>query len=285
MTPAALLAVASLLAAAPSASTPTATPAPSASPPRAAPPAPAPSAACGVPPLADGPRPWRTGETLVYDLEVLGLVKAGMLELAVERPMSGGRIVPLRARAKTISSVANVKRFAAVGLSWIDAGTLLPERYRDEADEDGTRKISDAKLVPAGPEVVIDYQFGDRKGRNVYPRGAAEDVLDPLSTLAVLRAAKLSPGDRLCFGFVANRRFWSLEGSVAAKAEKVETPAGKFDTLRVDASARRVDRPGDRPRPIHLWFSRDARRLPVAMVSEIDLGPVSATLSAIRGAR
>jgi uncharacterized protein DUF3108 len=240
---------------------------------------------CGVPPLADGPRPWRTGETLVYDLEVLGMVKAGLLELAVERPMSGGRIVPLRARAKTISSVANVKRFAAVGLSWIDATTLLPERYRDEADEDGTRKISDAKLVPAGPEVVIEYQYGDRKGKNAYPRATAAEVLDPLSTLAFLRAARLSPGDRICFGFVANRRFWKLEGSVAAKAEKVDTPAGKFDTLRVDASARRVDRPEDRPRPIHLWFSRDARKLPVAMVSEIDLGPVSATLSAIRGAR
>ena len=180
---------------------------------------------------------------------------------------------------------ANVKRFAAVALSWIDSATLLPERYRDEAEEDGTRKISDAKLVPAGPEVVIEYQYGERKGRNVYPRATDSDVLDPLSTLAVLRAAKLSPGDRFCFGFVANRRFWRLEGEVAAKTEKVDTPAGKFDTFRVDASARRVDRPAERPRPIHLWFSRDARKLPVAMVSEIDLGPVSATLSAIRGAR
>jgi hypothetical protein len=239
--------------------------------------------ACGLPPLSDGPRPWKSGETLTYDLDVLGLVKAGTMQLSVDRPMSNGRIVPLRARARTTSSVANLKRFAGVGLSWIDAATLLPERYRDEADENGVRKHSDAKLLPAGPQVVIDYRFGERAGKNAYPR--EREVLDPLSTLAYLRAARLEPGDRFCFDLVGNRRFWRLEGSVAAKAEKVETPAGTFDTLRVDATTRRVDRPDERPRPVHLWLTRDARRLPVAVVSEVDLGPVRATLSDVRGAR
>lgn len=243
---------------------------------------PAPTA-CRLPALADGPRPWRTGETLGYDLDVLGMVKAGTLELSVERPISGGKIVPLRARAKTISSVANLKRFAAVGLSWIDAATLLPERYRDEADEDGTHKVSDTKILPAGPEVVVEYRYGERTGKNAYPR--EREVLDPLSTLAYLRAARLAPGDRFCFDLVGNRRFWRLEGSVAQKPERVETPAGKFDTFRVDAITRRAERPDERPRPIHLWFTRDARRLPVAMVSEVDVGPVRATLSSVRGAR
>jgi hypothetical protein len=36
---------------------------------------------------------------------------------------------------------------------------------------------------------------------------------------------------------------------------------------------------------VHLWLSRDPRRLLVAVVSEIDLGPVRATLSGVRGAR
>lgn len=245
--------------------------------------APGARAACGLPPLAEGPRPWRTGEALGYDLDVLGMVKAGTLELSVERPMSAGKIVPLRARAKTVSSVANIKRFAAVALSWIEAATLLPERYRDEADEGGTHKVSDARLLPAGPVVEIEYRFGERTGKDAYRR--EREVLDPLSTLTYLRAARLEPGDRFCFELVANRRYWRVEAEVAAKHEKVETPAGRFDTFRIDATARRVDRPDDRPRPVHLWFSRDARRLPVAMVSEVDVGPVSATLATVRGAR
>jgi hypothetical protein len=237
---------------------------------------------CGLPSLADGERPWKTGETLSYDLEVLGVVKAGTLQVSVERPMSGGKVLPLRARARTSAAVASLKPFAGVALSWIDAGTLLPERYRDEADEGGVRKMSDAKLLPPAPELVIEYRYGEKAGKTAYPR--ERDVLDALSTLFYLRAARLAPGDRFCFDLVANRRFWRVEGSVAGKAERVETPAGRFETLRVDAKARRVDRPED-AREVHLWFGTDARRLPIAIVSEVDVGPVSATLSAIRGAR
>jgi hypothetical protein len=239
--------------------------------------------ACGLPALAPGDRPWKTGETLTYDLDVLGVVKAGTLQLSVERPMSGGEIVPLRGRAKTTASVANVKKFAAVALSWIDPATLLPERYRDESEEDGVRKISDAKIRPPGPELVIETQFGDKTSRIAYPREG--QVLDGLSAIAYLRAARIGPGDRFCFDLVANRRLWHMEGSVVPKPEKVETPAGKFDTYRVDATLKRADRPADRPRPFHLWFTRDARHLPVAIVSEVDLGPVRAMLSGIRGAK
>ncbi len=243
----------------------------------------APPPTCGLPALAPGERPWKTGETLTYDLDVLAVVKAGTMQLSVERPMSGGQIVPLRARAKTTSSVANVKKFAGVALSWIDATTLLPEHYRDEAEEDGVLKISDARMTPPGPELVVETQFGDQTKRTAYAREGP--VLDALSAIAYLRAAKVGPGDRFCFELVANRRFWRLEGSIAPKPEKVDTAAGKFDTFRVDAALHRVDRPADKPRPLHLWFTRDARRLPVAIVSEVDVGPARAMLSSVRGAR
>jgi uncharacterized protein DUF3108 len=238
---------------------------------------------CGLPALAGGERPWRAGETLTFDLDVLGIVRAGTLQITIEPAISGGKVVPLRARAKTDASVANVKKFAGVALSWIDAQTLLPERYRDETEEDGVHKVSDARILPQQPELTIEYRYGDRAGKTSYPR--ERQVLDALSTLTFLRAAKLAPGDRFCFELVANRRFWRLEGEVAAKTEKVDTPAGRFDTFRVDATTRRVDRPTDRPRPIHLWFTRDARRLLVAVVSEVDVGPVRAVLSGTRGAR
>ena len=238
---------------------------------------------CGLPPVAAGDRPWRVNETLTYDLDVLGLVKAGTMQLSVERPISGGKVLPLRARAKTTQTAASVKPFAGVALSWVDAATLLPERYRDEAEEGGVHKVSDTKIAPDRAEIVVEYRYGDTAGKTAYPR--ERDVLDALSTLYYLRAARLAPGDRICFDLVANRRFWRLEATVAAKRERVETPAGRFDTIRVDATTRRVDRPQDRPRPIHLWFGTDAHRFPVAMVSEIDLGPVSATLASVRGAR
>jgi hypothetical protein len=240
------------------------------------------SPGCGLPPLASGERPWKTGETLTYDLAVLGMMKAGTMQLSVDRPMPGG-IVPLRARAKTTQTAASLKPFAGVALSWIDPATLLPERYRDETEEGGVHKVSDARIRPPAPELVIEYRYGDAAGKTAYPR--EREILDAVSTLYYLRAARLAPGDQLCFDLVANRRFWRVEATVAAKREKVDTPAGRLETIRVDATTRRADRPEDKPRPVHLWFSTDARHVPVAIVSEIDLGPVSATLASMRGTR
>jgi hypothetical protein len=235
--------------------------------------------ACGLPALAPGAFPWRTGETLTYDLDLVGAVKAGTLQTSVGPAMSGAAIVPLKARAKSAGNVSSVRRVAAAALSWVDARTLAPERYRDEAEEDGLHKVSDTRLRPAGSEIAIETRNGEQAGTSRFAR--EHDVLDPVSALYRLRAAALAPGERFCLDLVAMGRLWRVEGSVAAKTEKVDTPAGTFQTLRIDAIARRADEPG-RTRAVHLWYSTDARHLPVAAVSEIDLGPVQLTLSSVR---
>jgi hypothetical protein len=61
-------------------------------------------------------------------------------------------------------------------------------------------------------------------------------------------------------------------------------PAGKFRAWRLEGTARRADGQGS-ARPVWIWLSADARRLLVAAVSEVDLGPVSAKLVEVRGAR
>ncbi|HSN92465.1 MAG TPA: DUF3108 domain-containing protein [Anaeromyxobacteraceae bacterium] len=236
---------------------------------------------CDLPPLA-GPAPWRTGESLDLDLDLYGVVRAGALVLSVERPISGGRVVSLRAVAKSTAAMGDVKRLTAVALSWVDSATLLPERTRVDSEEDGVRRSSDARLLPAGPEVVLENRTGDREARAVYPR--ERTTLDGVSALYYLRAARLAPGDRFCLDAVALGRLWRVEGSVGPRVERVETPAGTFRALRIDLVGRRADRPEVR-REIHLWLSEDARRLPVAAVGEVDLGPVRALLAGVRGAR
>lgn len=236
---------------------------------------------CGPPLPAPGARPFRTGETLTYDLDLLGMVKAGDLELAVGRPMSAGRIVPLKARARTTAQVSSLKKLAAVGLSWVEAATLLPERYRDESEEGGVHRSSDAKLRPPAAEVVLESATGDQRGASRFERRG--DVLDPVSTVYLLRAARLEAGERFCFDAVGRGRYWRVEATVAPDREKVETPAGKFDTVRVDLTGRRADGRADaKAYEVHLWFSRDARRLLVAAVTELDVGPASVTLTSVR---
>ncbi len=240
----------------------------------------APAAGCGLPAVAPGARPWRPGESLTDDRERLGMVQAGTMQLAVERPLSAGKVVPLRARARSTRSVASLRPFAGVALSWVDAAALVPERYREDVEDGGVRKTTDVRLQPPGPEIVLEQATGRETKRTSIAR--EREVLDPISILYQLRAARLAPGERFCLDLVGLGRAWRVEGSVAAGTERVETPAGRFDTVRVDLVARRADRPDAKPRAIHLWIGTDARRLPVAMVGEAEVGPVSATLASLR---
>src|SRR5207245_56904 len=161
---------------------------------------------------------------------------------------------------------AKVRKVNALLLSWISAGSLKPERYREEIVEDGVRKVTDARFGPNG-DVAVKWEYGENKGADSFSRQG--EALDALSIMYYLRAADLRPGQTVCFDLVANRRYWRLKGTVAEKTEKVECEAGSFETLRLDGVAVRAD--GGQERPIHLWIGTDPRRLPIAAVSEIDL--------------
>lgn len=237
---------------------------------------------CAAPTLRAEGAPFRSGELLSYDLELL-LVKAGRLSLQVDRPMTRGEILPLKARAQTTAAAANVRRITAVALSWIDASSLRPERYHEEGDEDGLRRSLDVRFKPLGPTVTLDQRWRDRRGPKTFERQG--EALDTLSALYLLRAARLAPGEPFCIDLVAAGRYWRVRGSQAAGREAIDTPAGRFETFRVDAEAVRADlAPGakGRIRQLHVWLTADERRLPVSMVGEIDVGPISATLSSFR---
>jgi hypothetical protein len=237
--------------------------------------------ACGLPPLA-GPPPFAPGEVLSMDLGLLGAVQVGEVKFSVERFLSDGTVLPLLARVRNTARFGNLQRMVAVGNSWVDARTVRPERYREEADEDGRRRTTDARLRPPGPQVVLEQTDRGEANRTTFQRQG--EVLDVLSALYLFRVAQLTPGARFCFDMIGNGKYWRVEGSVAAQTEPVEVPAGRFEAWRLEGTARRADGIG-KTRPLWLWLTADARRLPLAMVSEVDLGPVSAKLVEVRGAR
>jgi hypothetical protein len=217
---------------------------------------------------------------LHYDLEVMGMVKAGTMSMEAGRPMFGGTQIPLKAHVKNSSVFAKIRRIVGTAMSWVDARTLLPERARDDVLEDGVKKVSDARIQGDPTAVVIDTDFGGQKATARHERKG--DVLDALSAAYYLRAADLKPGQELCFDVVGLRRFWRFRGKVAAKPERVDSAGGLFDTLRVEGTIERADKPGTK-RPLYVWISTDPRRVLVGAVSEIDLGPASALLSRAAG--
>lgn len=234
---------------------------------------------CGLPPLRAEPLPFTPGESLAFDVDVMGAVKAGTLAITVEPPILRGSLIPLRARLRNASVFAKVRRVRGYALSWVDAKTLRPQRYRDEGEDDGVLKGSDVRFDRGGA-LSVSWTVGAKKGVATAPRRG--DALDVLSTIYYLRAARLRPGEEVCFDLVANHRVWRLRGTLAPGTERVESSAGIFDAVRFDAVLTRADGTGA-PRPLHLWYGTDRRRLPLAAVSEIELGPVRAMLSRASG--
>jgi hypothetical protein len=239
------------------------------------------AAPCTLPPVAAGSRPWRAGESLAWDVDVMGIATAGSLSATVDKP--AGALVPVRVRVMNTSVFAKVKRIRGVATSWVNGQTLLPQRYRDETDENGLRRTTEVRFDEGGKHLRLEWTYGDKRGIRQVDRTA--QPMDLVSFVYYLRAAELKPGQTFCADLVANRRYWRLEATVAPDREQVETPAGTFDTLRIDAVLTRHPTPDDarvRSRPLHLWLSDDVRRVPVAAVTEVDLGPVRAVLA--RGA-
>jgi hypothetical protein len=230
--------------------------------------------------LAEG-APFHPGEILTYDLELV-LVKAGRLTLQVDRPLPHGDVLPLKGRAQT-TAFANVRRLTAIAISWIDASSLRPERYHEEGDEDGARRALDVRFSPGAATLTLDQRWREKKWPKTFPRQA--EPLDALSALYFLRAARLVPGETFCLDLVAAGRLWRATAHQAPGKERVDTAAGRFETIRVDVDAVRADLPPGakgRTRQLHVWLTADARRLPVSIVGEIDVGPVSATLASWR---
>ena len=231
---------------------------------------------CGLPPLRPGPLPWRPGEVVSYDFDVMGIVKAGTLSLEAQRPMFQGSQLPVLARLRDTSVFAKVRRIEGVILSWMDARTLLPERYREELADGGVVKSTDVRLRARPGEVTLDNRTGDEAESTTFQRQG--EVIDVLSGAYYLRAADLRPGQQLCFDLVATRQYWRVRGRVAPRTERVDSGVGTRDAVRVDLSATRADKP-EVTRDLHVWISTDPRHHLIAAVTEVGLGPVRVMLA------
>ncbi len=229
------------------------------------------AANCGPPPLSPD-RPWAASERLTFDIKALGVTEKSGLSLAVETS-AGSTAIDLTATTHFRGPFIRMRGSAR---SWISPVTLLPSRYHDEADRNGTFRSTDSQFDRPGPSVRVNWLNGSKRGMNAFLRGPA--VLDLLSALFYLRSAQLVAGTTFCFDVVGGRTYWRVTGRVLPGTQRMNTPTGSIEALRLDGSAARSDDPSHGHK-INLWLSADARRLPLSMTIEAPLGGIRATLA------
>lgn len=197
--------------------------------------------------------------------------------------ISGGSarmtIAPLNGERYRITSVGKSSAFFSRFFkvrdeieSIVSRDTFSTRQYHKRLDERGRKKD---ELTVVDPSRNIATRNG--KLIEVPPR-----VFDPLSLIYYLRTLELNVGNTHQFTLLADGKLYTVSATVTGR-ESVTTPAGRFSCVVVEPkmeSGAGVFR--DDQNRLRIWFSDDARHLPVRIRSDVKIGSITATLRGIR---
>lgn len=243
--------------------------------------APPPLPTCGPLPEHLEARPWDDTERLYYDVDVMGALAGKLMLMAHPPSRVGSEVVVLRAMAASNSFFSKIRAVRGRAASHFDARTFRPRLYNEETKEGEIERSAQVRFdrSPKGKAMALEYKRNGRSNKKRFTH--AHEAFDPLSAFYALRGMKLAEGQSICFDAYGIRHHWRVSGKVVAK-EMVKVPAGAFTAFRIEGKALRVDDPR-KSREVHVWISADEKRLPLAALGVMDLGPVRAQLTRVGG--
>ncbi|HEX7529335.1 MAG TPA: DUF3108 domain-containing protein [Thermoanaerobaculia bacterium] len=218
------------------------------------------------------PVPFGSGETLVYTIAWLKIEGGEMTLRTARETTSDG--VPIHRISLIATSNDYVSKFYPVRdlyETWVDARDFQPLRFEKHARE-GRYESDEVE------EFDLARRIGSwREDRTPLP----ERVQDIISSFYFLRAQPLAIGQDVRVDMFSRGKVYKLKAAVLEK-EKVETEAGVFDAFKPQPQLRENETDEDRNRgKLFLWFSDDARRLPVMARTVMPIGSVTARLKKI----
>jgi len=220
------------------------------------------------------------GETLVYKLDAVG-ADVGSFEIRSELPPAADRsraAILLTSRAKTSAFVStNLGRYETFATALL-ARDFTPLRYREDVDENDLHRGTEVIFADTGALTVSATKNGEPEP---FTLKAEPGLRDMISTLYLLRLLPLR--QPVCIEVFAGRKVWKLTGQMTEK-ETIDTPLGRFASLRFDGEGMRTDDPRVR-RSAHVWVSDDERRLPLVAIGEVRGKTLRAQLVSAPGLR
>jgi hypothetical protein len=143
-------------------------------------------------------------------------------------------------------------------------------RYVKRLDERGD-KIEEV--------TTVDNGVATRKRKKIKKVAVPRPVYDPFSVIHYMRMLDLTPGKAYDFTLISDGKVYSVHATVVRK-EKVQTAIGTYDAVVVEPSMTSAG--VERSEKLHVWYSDDARKVPVRIRTEVKFGSVTATLRGIQ---
>lgn len=217
--------------------------------------------------------PFPSGETLSYTIAWLQ-VEGGAMTLETQRETTPDG-VPVHRITLLAESNDYVDKFYPVRdryETWVDARDFQPLRF-ERAVKEGKYASQDLE------EFDLTKRLASfRDGKTPLP----EKFHDIISSFYFLRTQTFETGKAVNIDVFSRGRLYKVAARVLGK-EKVETEAGTFDAWKIQPVMREKESEDDRNKgKLFLWFSDDARRLPVMARTVLPIGSVTARLKSVK---
>ncbi len=234
-------------------------------------------------PVKPGHHPALTSSTLDFTLSWKGMLKAGTLrmEFAPKGVKKPGVFVT-KCSASSLGAAASLFPYSHSYWSEIDP-TTLSSRYFHATEDDGKENVVTTNRYSAGSVGVREVTTLSKTGAvNTdafsFTLGPARDLF---SAILYVRSQKLDPGEEHTLLLMPFRTPYLLKVRVEAK----EKHLGR-DTLRISFGLRKIDRISHElvpykklKKPVTLWLSDDADRIPIELRASAYIGDVRAVLT------
>lgn len=215
------------------------------------------------------------GETLDYSLTWLKL-SGGSARFTIGLAPGASDRFRITSVAQTSSGFARIYRVRDQIVSYVDRVLFTTIQYEKHLREGSSRK-DDMTTVDRTRGVITRKRAG-KPDKVVH---SSESVFDPISLIYQFRRLDLRPGTHIHFMVTGDGKLYAVDADVAAR-EDIVTPLGTFHTVAVQPEMSAGGLFADDDSKLTIWYSDDARHLPVRIRSDVKIGSITATLKGVR---
>lgn len=207
------------------------------------------------------------GETLDYSLTWLRM-SGGSARMTIAPVPADATKFRITSVAETSPSFSRFYRVKDEIETIVDRSTLSTLHFRKLLRE-GNRNRDVTTVIDPAKHLAVHR--GDEFTTVPTP------VFDPLSLIYHLRRLDLTPGKVHRFPVFADGKLYTLEATVTRR-DVLTTPAGTFRTVVVQPQMEAGGIFRDDKGKLTIWYTDDARHVPVRITSEVKIGTITATL-------
>ena len=208
------------------------------------------------------------GETLDYTVAWLRITGGSARMTIAPLDNARYRVTSVAKSSSGFSRVFRVHDQIETIVAKSDFSTL---KYTKRLDEEGDTMLE---------VTTVEDGVATRVRKKIKKVAVPRPVYDPISVIYVLRTMDLAVGKTFDFTLVADGKLYNVHARVIRR-ETITTPAGKFNTLVVEP---RMESGGvEREEKLHIWYTEDARHVPVRIRTDVKFGAVTANLRAVAG--